>query len=177
MSLRRSAVVLCLTCQFALAQGIITTFAGTESIFTGDGQLALASAFNVLHGITIDPKGNPVVVDSTDAVVVRLNPDQTLTVLAGNGYSGADTGDGGPAVNAGLKTLYGVTYDRVGNLYILEGSTIRKVTLDGTISTIAGSAFPGFYGDGASAIGAQRKQTVLRLILAPHTHKDESNNS
>ena len=157
MSLTRSAVVLCLTgtCQFALAQGIITTFAGTESVFTGDGQLALAAAFNVLHGITVDYNGNPVVVDSTDAVVVRLNPDQTLTVLAGNGYSGADTGDGGAAINAGLKIPYGATYDRLGNLYILEGSAIRKVTPSGTISTIAGSVFPGFHGDGGSAIGAQ----------------------
>lgn len=75
---------LALLCGGLGAQGVMTTFAGTDLVFNGDGKAALSVAFNVLGGISLDPGGNPVVVDSYNGVVVRLNRDGTLSVLAGN---------------------------------------------------------------------------------------------
>lgn len=65
----------------------------------------------------------------------------TITTIAGGGnpYYLAGTGDGGPATLAGLGSpCYDVAVDSTGNLYIAAGSLIRKVTLGGIISTVAG---------------------------------------
>src|SRR5579871_1981505 len=78
------AVSLSLTPQL-LAQSTITTLAGTEYIFTGDGKSALDAPLGLMSKITLDQKGNPVFSDPGNGMVFRLNPDGTVTVLAGNG--------------------------------------------------------------------------------------------
>jgi uncharacterized protein (TIGR03437 family) len=65
----------------------------------------------------------------------------TISTLAGgaNPYFYTGTGDGGQATSAGLANLcYDVAVDAAGNLYIVAGSLIRKVTPAGIISTVAG---------------------------------------
>jgi len=130
-----------------MAQGIITTYAGTDWIFHGDGKPALSAVFGGLTGIATDPGANPVMADSYSQVVVRLNPDGTLSVLAGNGFP-SDSGDGGPATSAGLSIPVSTAFDNQGNLYIGTVSSIRKVAPNGLISTIAGNSLTeGFFGD------------------------------
>jgi hypothetical protein len=88
-------------------------------------------------------------------------PGQSITTIAGNGTAGS-TGDGGPAVNAELKTPTGVAADLTGNLYIADTSNnkVRKVVnpttikVD-TISTFAGTGSSGFSGDGGPATSAK----------------------
>jgi hypothetical protein len=82
------------------------------------------------------------IADSQDSVVWKLASDGTLSTFAGNGTLG-HAGDGGPAVSAGLQFPGDVAVDGLGNVYIAEylisqGGWIRKVTPDGTITTIAG---------------------------------------
>jgi uncharacterized repeat protein (TIGR01451 family) len=71
----------------------------------------------------------------------------TITTVAGGvtPYYLAGTGDGSPATEAGLGSpAYDVAVDSpgnpagAGNLYIVAGSLIRKVTPSGIISTVAG---------------------------------------
>jgi hypothetical protein len=73
-------------CAVAAAQGIITTYAGADWIFHGDGQPALSAVFGGLVGIAVDPGGNPVMVDNDSHVVVRLNSDGTLSLVAGKAF-------------------------------------------------------------------------------------------
>ncbi len=73
-------------------------------------------------------------------MIKRLSADQSsITILTG--ANGAGTADGGPAV-ASFNTPKGLTIDPAGNLYVADtGSyTIRRVTPDGTVSTLAGLA-------------------------------------
>ena len=74
-------------------------------------------------------------------------------------YAGAaDTGDGGPALNARLKSVEGIAADRLGNLYICDtlDHRLRRVdVLSGRITTLAGNGLPGFSGDGGPAAEAQ----------------------
>ena len=143
---------------FLSAQNIITTYAGTDWIFNGNGKAALSVRFKQPVAITIDPNGSPVVADTAFGVVARINPDGTLTVLAGNGFSGADSGDNGPATSASLHAIASVAFDRQGNLYIGELGFIRKVSVSGIITTIAGNfGYGGYSGDGGQAIDAQIK--------------------
>ena len=61
-----------------------------------------------------------------------------------------------PPLTASLDSPTGIALDGAGNLYIADTAShrIRKVTLDGTITTIAGNGNGGFQGDGGPATAA-----------------------
>jgi len=67
-------------------------------------------------------------------------PPGTIATVAGGGLKPGQVADGGPAVDAFLIEPVSVAVDAAGNLYLGEAGTssVRKVTPDGTISTIAG---------------------------------------
>jgi trimeric autotransporter adhesin len=78
----------------------------------------------------------------------------TINTLAGDYV----IGDGGPGTKALLAYPYGVALDANGNLYIADylDNRVRKVVLaTGVITTIAGTGFAGFSGDGSAAVSAQ----------------------
>jgi uncharacterized protein (TIGR03437 family) len=79
-----------------------------------------------------------------------------ITTVAGLGSQGF-SGDGGPALYAGLQYPTSVAVDNSGNLFIADNSNfrVRKVTPQGTISTVAGNGTQGFSGDGGPATSAQ----------------------
>jgi hypothetical protein len=60
-------------------------------------------------------------------------------------------------VAAQLNFPHGVSVNSLGNIYIADtlNHLIRKVTPDGTISTVAGNGRYGFSGDGGPAVAAQ----------------------
>jgi trimeric autotransporter adhesin len=123
----------------AWPQGVITSFAGGPFPFPGNGQPAVNAPLGLVIGVALDPAGNLVIADSGNDLVERVNPDGTLSVIAGNGLSlGLHTGDGGPALNAALNAISGVAYDSLGNLYIAEADRISQVSPQGIITTIAG---------------------------------------
>lgn len=80
----------------------------------------------------------------------------TVSTFAGTGAKG-NTGDGGPATKAQLNNVFGITRGPDGALYICDcdNHQIRKVTADGTISTVAGVGTKGYGGDGGPATKAQ----------------------
>jgi uncharacterized protein (TIGR03437 family) len=80
----------------------------------------------------------------------------TITTYAGNNIAGF-SGDAGAASSAELNFPYGVAVDTAGNLYIADqlNHRIRKVAVDGSISTVAGNGTAGYSGDAASATGAE----------------------
>jgi uncharacterized protein (TIGR03437 family) len=137
------------------AQGVITTVAGTTWRFTGDGGPATNAPLGELRGITVDAAGNLFAADIDNDIVVKISPAGILTVVAGNGTQGF-SGDGGPATGAQLYNPHGVALDATGNLYIAHRSNhrIRKVSPTGMMTTIAGTGTSGFSGDGGPAISA-----------------------
>src|SRR5262249_41211808 len=82
-----------------------------------------------------------------------------ITTMAGSGTA-AFTGDGGQAVSAAFNNPRGIAVDTQGNVYVADklNHRIRRVSLDGTVITVAGSGTPGFSGDGGSPISAQLNQ-------------------
>ena len=88
--------------------------------------------------------------------VRQVSPSGVITTLAGTGKFGY-AGDGGPAKMAELNQPSGVAVDGSGNVYIADTNNyrVRKVSADGTITTVAGNGVSGYAGDGGAAIRAQ----------------------
>jgi sugar lactone lactonase YvrE len=83
-------------------------------------------------------------------------PPGTLLTVAGIGKAGF-SGDGGPATQAALNNPADLSVDGAGSLFICDGNNgcIRKVTPDGTITTIVGTGQPGTSKDGTQAVDAR----------------------
>ena len=122
------------------AQPLITTIAGTSFVFNGDGQPAVNAPIGNVAGIAVDPGGNLYFVDQSNFRVMKMTPDGTLHVIAGNGIEGF-SGDGGPATSASIASGGGLAIDPAGNIYLADtlNSRVRKISTDGTITTVAGS--------------------------------------
>ncbi len=141
--------------------GIINTLAGNGSQgYTGDGGQATAATLNSPRGVTCDNAGNLYISDTYNHVIRKVNSSGIITTIAGNGFgagtsSGGFSGDSGAATDAELNTPWGIALDTAGNLYIADtqNSRIRKVTISGIISTIAGGGTSGL-GDGGQATAA-----------------------
>jgi hypothetical protein len=112
------------------------------------------------RALAVDRAGNLFTVD--DGRVRKVSNDGIITTVAGNGTSGY-SGDGGLATSAQLANPVAIAADREGNLLIADGNRIRKVFVDGTITTVAGTGTFGYTGDGGPAIRATFGTKALAL--------------
>jgi sugar lactone lactonase YvrE len=95
------------------------------------------------------------VADFLNGRVRRVDAGGMITTVAGNG-SFEYNGDGILAISAGMSPN-AVAVDASGNLLIADADNhrIRRVTPDGIVSTVAGTGYPGYSGDGGQAISAE----------------------
>jgi uncharacterized protein (TIGR03437 family) len=141
----------------AFGQRVITTFAGADWLFSGDGRPAINAPLGGTLSLDVatDRNGNFYILDEDNSIVSRVGADGILNVVAGNGLLGR-TGDGGLAVNASLNTPNSFAVDSRGNIYIGDsGGQVRRVTPDGIINVYAGAGNHGYSGDSGPALLAQ----------------------
>ena len=142
--------------------GTIRTIAGIggtgngSGSFAGDGGPANEAGFQEPTFIVFDAKGNLFISDRDNDRVRKIAVDGIISTVAGNG-SGTFSGDGGPAVDAGLDDPAGLAFDTAGNLYVADSNhhRIRRIDTYGVITTIAGTGVAGSTGDGGPAKDAQ----------------------
>jgi uncharacterized protein (TIGR03437 family) len=153
-------VLLACACLNALSaqvspNSLITRLPTAKWNFAADGFAGTNAPISELNALATDPNGNIIFADPGNHVVLRLNSDGTVAVLAGNGLEGF-AGDNGPALAASLDRPSDAVMDRAGNLYIYDefNHRIRRVTPDGTITTYAGTGASNETGDSGSALKA-----------------------
>ena len=159
------------------SSGNIATVAGNGNFwYSGDGGAATSAQLNGPTGIAVDAGGNVYFADTLNHRVRKMSPDGTITTVAGTGTGGFG-GDGGAAGAAQLNHPFGLALDAAGNLYIadMQNHRVRQVRPDGSITTAAGSATPGFGGDGGAPSSAQLNyptgvavDTAGNLYIAEH---------
>jgi RHS repeat-associated protein len=88
--------------------------------------------------------------------VLLARPGEPLQPFAGTGVEGF-SGDGGPATQAQLRWPEGLALAPDGSVYISDtlNHRVRKVDLNGIISTVAGDGVAGFSGDNGPATTAR----------------------
>jgi len=81
---------------------------------------------------------------------------QDIISVAGDSLSGYN-GDNIPAIGAKLNGPYSIAVDAVGNIFIadINNNRVRKVSVSGTITTVAGNGIAGYGGDGGPATQAK----------------------
>ena len=124
------------------ATGVISTVAGTgHRRCSGDGGPATAAALNEPAALAVDEHGNLYIADQSNNRVRKVDPRTGfIMTVAGTGETGY-TGDGMPAVEAGLSGPSGLALGPDGDLYIADtfSGRIRRVDpATGAISTVAG---------------------------------------
>ena len=124
--------------------GVINAYAGAGGGFSGDGGPALQAGVNP-SGMAFSSDGTLFFVDNTR--VRKVTPQGIISTVAGPG-NGAFSGDGGPALSAGLDAPRDVTVGRDGSIYIAATNRVRRVGTNGIINTFAGNGAAAPFVDG-----------------------------
>jgi sugar lactone lactonase YvrE len=138
---------------------VISTIAGTEQgRYSGDGGAAIAAALNEPYGVAVDASGNVYVADRENNRVRRVDGRTgQIATFAGTGRA-ANSGDGGPAVEADLTAPESVAVGPGGDLYVAVTGNhkVRRISAaTGRITTVAGTGEEGASGDGGPALAAR----------------------
>jgi sugar lactone lactonase YvrE len=85
-----------------------------------------------------DREGNNYLIDQnnhtkTQTLLLRREPDGKVITLAGSSYGHAD----GKGTAARFSSVGNMAFGPDGSLYLSDGASVRKVTMDGTVITLA----------------------------------------
>ncbi len=123
--------------------GLVSTLAGNlgaAGFVDGNGA---AASFNNPTGVAVDGAGNVYVADTNNNAIRKITPTGLVSTLAG---SKSKTGlYDGLGTSAGFFKPEGITVDSLGNVYVADttNSAIRKITPNGTVSTLVGTLVTG----------------------------------
>lgn len=100
------------------------------------------------NGIAFDSKNNLFVADTRNHTIRKISGRSVTTFAGTAGEMGAVDAQGA-AARFSFPT--GIAIDRKDNLYVTDQHTIRKITPDGRVTTLAGAAGQAGYADGTGA--------------------------
>ncbi len=125
----------------ALIAGVGTQY------FAGDGGPAAGAKFNAPMGLFRDPSGNLFIADSANKRIRRITPDGMIATVAGTSKPDADSLQPTSVALAGPSS---VVMNSRGELFIADppANRIRRIGVDGTMTTIAGMDEAAYKGDG-----------------------------
>ncbi|MGH9498307.1 MAG: choice-of-anchor D domain-containing protein [Terriglobales bacterium] len=132
----------------------ITTFAGTGGVPCsngilpcGDGKAATGANLWAPTGVFVTGTGSVLIADQNDDVIREVsggNIQTLMGILLDTSYTPFPVTLTSAATKAEMRRPAGVAADAAGNVYIADtfNNAIRKVDLNGTMSTVVGSGLP-----------------------------------
>lgn len=118
--------------------GIVTTLAGLPGTYGSSDGTGSAARFRVPTGLAVSPAGDIIVADRGNHTIRKIDPSGVTTTIAGSaGVAGSTNAVG---TNARFNNPNDVAVDSAGIIYVADNynQTIRKIAVDGSVTTIAG---------------------------------------
>jgi hypothetical protein len=134
---------------FAIRQitptGRVSTFAGFPGIpGSADGPGSYAR-FSDPHGVAVDSAGNICVADTGNNTIRKINSFGMVITLAGKAGKPGDTD--GIGNMARFSNVQSVAAGDGGNIYVLDGDLIRKITPGGVVTTLPNTSLADGHGN------------------------------
>jgi hypothetical protein len=120
--------------------GAVTTLAGLAGTMGWADGAGSAARFNFPCSVAVNAANTVFVADTYNSTIRSLAPDGTVTTFAGSAESrGSADGTGSSARFARPE---GVAVDGAGTVYVADtdNHTVRRITADGAVTTLAGKA-------------------------------------
>jgi ketosteroid isomerase-like protein len=138
--------------------GVIIRVAGTAGAAgsAGDDGPATGAQLDNPFGVAVTADGGFLIADFSNNKVRKVSAGGVITRVAGTGVAGS-AGDDGPAIDAQLNNPFVVAVTADGGFLIADSGNnmVRKVSVDGVITRVAGTGAAGSAGDDGPAIDAQ----------------------
>ncbi len=147
----------------------VTVLAGSGKAGLADGT-GTAASFSDIWAMTADATGNIYVADNLGGnhqKIRKITPAGVVTSLAGNSSTiqAIPAFSDGKGEQASFRKIVAMTADPQGNVWVIDGTTVRKVTPDGTVTTLCGdpNKLTGEYLDGSLTTARFYGPTVIAV--------------
>ena len=149
--------------------GTVSTVAGNKLGATPD------NTFSNPTGTAIDASGNIYTANFLANNILKINSAGLVSIFAGSGDTGSANGVG---IAASFYFPNSLAVDRGGNVYVSDGvnDLIRKITPDGTVSTLAGSGVAGA-ADGTGIAASFNGPAGLAVDAGGNVYVADANNN
>jgi sugar lactone lactonase YvrE len=123
-------------------EGVVSTLAGGAGQTGSNDGTGTAAHFASPRGLAADAAGNVYVADTDNHTIRKITPAGVVTTLAGK------PGDAGSANGKGAEARFSeprsAAVDAEGNVFVADtgNATIRMITPDGVVTTVAAAAKP-----------------------------------
>lgn len=158
--------------------GVVTTIAGKAGRPGSADGIGSDARFNFPSGIAIDKEGALYVADTYNAIIRKISPEGIVSTLAGMPITEGYADGAGPI--ARFSQPMGITVDEKGQVYVADtfNSSIRKISPEGVVTTLAGAPKnPGFVDGTGSAARFQNAQGITVDRFGILYVVDEGNNA
>ena len=142
--------------------GAVSTFAGTAGSSGFSDGAAGSAQFNSPLGIAVAANGDVFVADGGNHCIRRISGGAVTTFAGSPQIWGSAEGVG---TNAQFNGPVGLAFDARGNLFVSDANndTIRKITTNGVVTTVAGAA--GLDGAADGVATAARFRSPAELVF------------
>lgn len=155
--------------------GMVSTLAGQArqiggTWYQGGSADGMAAGFDSPVGIAVDATGIVYVADTGNHLIRKITPDGLTSTVAGR--AGEWASSDGKGRGARFQNPTGVAISATGTLYVADrdNHTIRKITPDGRVSTLAGRADSPGSGDGNGRDARFNKPTGIAVDAAGNVY-------
>lgn len=140
-------------CIRAIAAGSVTTFAGSPGNWGSTDGTGTNSMFNGPVGLAFDSRTNLFVADANNDTIRKITPSRMVATFAGAAcLDGSMDGD---VTVARFRSPAELVFDKRGNLFVADSfnQTVRKISTNGIVSTVSGTAGLAGTNDGVNGAG------------------------
>jgi len=156
--------------------GVVSTLAGRAGVSGHADGPASQARFNSPFGVAVDPAGDVYVSDSGNHAIRMISPEGMVSTVAGlPGYPGNTDGTGDAAR---FWNPQGLTVDADGTVFVADtgNQTIRKITLDGDVTTLAGLAGTSGTNDASGSAARFNSPAGITVDAADHIYVADTGN-